>query len=756
MRILLSGGIKTQNILKGIEKKFEASGDDFLVVEYLDDIQEIFGRGDYFDKALITEQSITREGDITDELEIRDRINKFAINMNSLPKKHDFVFLTSTEDMATIVHEEILPIIEHSIVILKQPKYAVSFFVEILVTDVKQLTADYVFTPSLVIPDDLESDITEGILDSFETEEESNIKLAPEDFDSELFGGLDTLGTESEVTSELDGNFGNNLDLSVTEDDIPIEETNDIEETEEEEIPDDDIEIYSPEESNILDKDEQIDLFNSEPVKQSNELPNYLQKVPVQPDMQEEDDEDFNNQDTGFIPGFDDAQTYDENNLSLIDNDMYSPDDNKQFDMSSTQEDFNGDYDENNFANGFGAELYNTPSNEQQDFGQYNQELGFNTDDYDTEEDIDSEYQRQMSDNMYNQDNQSGFNPQDYVEDDNSPELPQNMQNNTQIQPVQQPTGKKGLFGKLRGGQQNLPAQASMQQNISDVTSSSNVDRVRNVLQPFGARGNSILVTGCGGCGTSTISYNLANILSQLGFNVLLVDMDMEHKAQSYISKANYDSMDPDGSNLMSAVNSSNGINTYISVVKTGFHLLTMGLGADVAPINELLHKEKINRFFNLSKTSHNFIIYDVPFDTCVGYLSDITYMADNIVLVTDASNWGVTKTMLSMCNIVSDDMQEIMFKRAQLVFNKYRNLNRVLGNKVRTCYDITKVMDKKVLELIGEDTGLHFEEMHISGIINDDPDFENGWFEDVQYSDTKKGQSIFLDLIEKIIMNKN
>ena len=37
MRILLSGGIKTQNIVSGIDKKFKASGDDFLVIEYMDD-----------------------------------------------------------------------------------------------------------------------------------------------------------------------------------------------------------------------------------------------------------------------------------------------------------------------------------------------------------------------------------------------------------------------------------------------------------------------------------------------------------------------------------------------------------------------------------------------------------------------------------------------------------------------------------------------------------------------------------------------
>ena len=50
MRILLSGGIKTQNIVSGIQKKFTASGDDFIVVEYIEDIGELFGQGEFFDK----------------------------------------------------------------------------------------------------------------------------------------------------------------------------------------------------------------------------------------------------------------------------------------------------------------------------------------------------------------------------------------------------------------------------------------------------------------------------------------------------------------------------------------------------------------------------------------------------------------------------------------------------------------------------------------------------------------------------------
>jgi Mrp family chromosome partitioning ATPase len=329
---------------------------------------------------------------------------------------------------------------------------------------------------------------------------------------------------------------------------------------------------------------------------------------------------------------------------------------------------------------------------------------------------------------------------------------------------------KKGLLGRFKKGNaqpqqpmmvpNQLNVNAPVQNNVNPMGNIGNIGRVnatsvQTELKPFAARGNNIVVTGCGGCGTSTVAYNIANIINQLGYTVLLIDLDTEGRSQNYISRANYESMEPDGANLMAAVNSSTNFQSHVSVVKSGFHLLTMGLGTDVAPVNEMLQEDRIPRFLNMAKSASNFVIYDVPFNSAKGYLKDVVYRADNLVLVTDASNWGVTKTMLSVCNIEENDMQDIMFTKAQLVFNRYRNLSKVLGKKVRTCSDIAKVMDQKVIELLGEDPGFHFSDLHIAGIINDDPDFENGWFDDIQYSDTKRGQEVFLRLAESIVLKK-
>lgn len=776
MRILLSGGYKTQNIVDGIEKNFSSSGDDFLVIEFLDDIQDLFSRGDYFDKVLITEQSITREYTITDDLEIRRRISDFAILMSKKPKRYNYVFLTQKEELANMIHEEILPIMNDSVVVLKKPKYSVQFFVDLIVTDVKQLPADIVYEPELIIPEDIPEDTAE---EDFSDMEDMIVNTGNTvvDFEKELISGLDDLDMNIKVSDELNitptTEYQGSLQDGISQFIPEIENENDsfgadigfdtgnsfgadmtFENNEINSIDTD----YTPVEEvdNGFNFDEQIDLNPIEPIKQSGELPDYTQpqieetyEQPQEPQMEEiyeqhqmEDYTPVEEVNTGFIPGFDtDNQT---NENSLYENDYIQP--------SPSDE--------------FSEDLYATPENQSFDKGfenEYKVNNGgmiFEEDLYNTDETVN---ESEIAASLYGQD-PNGISDLDYKNNQNNEATLVQAEALIPTAPISQPVPvpvpvpvpkKKGLFAKIKGNNTVDTTNTANTEQQSKGKSKLNIAQIKNSIQPFAARGNTILVTGCGGCGTSTIAFNLANIVAQLGYKVLLVDMDTKGRTQSYISKLCYDSMEPESANLMAAVNSSNGLKTLPSIVKQGFHLLTMGLGTDTAPVNELLHKEKLARFSNTAKTDYNFVIYDIPFDSASGFLSELVYMADNLVLVTEASNWGITKTLINMCNIESDNVEKTMFSRVQLVFNKYRNLNKLLGRKVKTGVDITKVMDQTVLELTGEDTGYHFEDLHIAGIINDDPDFENGWFETVQYSDTKKGQEIFLELLEHIVLHK-
>ena len=788
MRVLISGGLKTHNIVEGISKKFTPSGDEFTEVQFLDDIMNIFTLGDYFDKALITEQSITKDKQITDEMEIRQRINKFATDISKKPHRYNFVFMASNENMAQMIYDEILPIADDSAVVLKEPPYKTTFFIDIIVTEAKDLPSEWVYEPELNIP---EADIELQQLDdnselfSDMNSENDDIKALPtEDEFEDSLGGFD--GFKDDFGSGFDINDGENIPASEKPQDLfdSIGDSSDMgidgfsdgtfDEGTFENVDSNGNTQNNGDAFDVNDNaDNVLDVDDIQPIEQSEELPTYgttneqsQQFIPGFDDFQDEEPQDATGFETEEANGFEQS---DSNGFEQADsNDMHGT---QEFDANSSM------YDDN----GFGQNDSEYQQDGQQMFGDgmygnTEADSGFSNDMYQNSED---EYHDNVDNNIY-QDTPQGFENSAYTNmngggatdamaagaigvaagtmlgaaaAEQASGQPQKkgflskmlskQGNNTQQQPVNEPV--QPVF--------NQPQQAP--QPINTGRKRINVNAIKEGLRPFAARGNSIVVTGCGGCGTSFIAYSLANIINQLGYTVLLVDMDTQGKTQSYITKSNYDSMEVEDAKLMSAINSSNNLSSYETIVKQGFHLLTMGMGSDTAPVKDILHKEKLSRFVNISKTSHNFIIYDIPFSDATDFLAEITYTADNLVLAIDASNWGIAKTMLSVCNISIEDMQDTVFNRAQIVFNRYRNLTKLFGRKVRTGNDITKVMDSKVQELIGEDPGFHFEDMLIAGIINDDPDIENGWYEDISYSDTRKGQEVFVELVEHIILKK-
>ena len=164
---------------------------------------------------------------------------------------------------------------------------------------------------------------------------------------------------------------------------------------------------------------------------------------------------------------------------------------------------------------------------------------------------------------------------------------------------------------------------------------------------------------------------------------------------------------------------------------------------------------KKLTRFYNSSRKGNQFIIFDVPFDYATSYLSDITNLVDNLVLVIDSSIWGEGKALIKMCNLDDSGMMELMFNKAQIVFNRDIGMHRFMDKTVKNGYDILRAMDDQVFELQGEEYGIKFENMLISGIIPYDNDIIQSWYNTTAYSDTAKGSKIFLQLVENIILRK-
>ena len=113
--------------------------------------------------------------------------------------------------------------------------------------------------------------------------------------------------------------------------------------------------------------------------------------------------------------------------------------------------------------------------------------------------------------------------------------------------------------------------------------------KLKQAFDPFATRTESIVITGVDGAGTSTVAFQLANMLCNMKYNVILVDMDTMNRSQVAMSEAAYESMEPDGCNLQSAVNTTSSINPNIAVIRPGFRLLSMGLAGDLNPPDKFL-----------------------------------------------------------------------------------------------------------------------------------------------------------------------
>ena len=676
MKILISGGIKTNNIVEGVGMCFNSGGIDFIAVPFIEDINNIYQRGDYFDRVIIIEQSWNHDFEDTVEMNIRQRINEFAIQSADKAAFDDisFVFLAQNEESASMVFEEILPIQNLSIVLVKKPKYSIGFFRSLITTDMDKFPQEIVY--KLINNDNDSKEVDNGNYTNTSANDYS-VEYCDDDIMSELFGD-----SGDDFSDELFGSVNLNKESEFTQG----------ENFNKDGFGDSDFEQGG----SFDDEDFREDIDNI----QDDEKPSFNTDDGIHDSDDFEPNSSFNDEKPSFNTddGIHDSDDFEQNSSFNDENPSFNTDDSDGFEQNSS---FN---DEN-------------PS--------------FNTDDSDGfEQSGRGEAKNSFSDSMYEVEQNEGYT------DEYNPNL-DNYNPGTKFDD--------------RDYEREIDNQNNGNQFVNDLSSS----QIKATLDAFANRGNSIVVTGFGGSGASTVALNLANIISKLGYTVLLVDLDTENKAQSYISKNNYECVEPDSASLMAAINSTSGINAHISIVKQGFHLLTMGLGSDSAPIENLIQPDKIARFINLAKASHNFVIYDVPFKTAVGFGKDFTFMADNLVFSIDCSNWGITKAMINMCNVDGDDMQETLFSKGQILFNRYKTFGKIMGKKVKTAIDITKVMDNKVRELIGEDPGYYFQALHICGIINENPNFELGWFGDVQVSDTSDGSQLFLDLLTNIVMKR-
>lgn len=794
MRVVICGGAKTENIVKATRDNFKSSGVDFLTVKYIDTVADLFNRGEYFDRIILVEPGWTRDGIITSETQIRHTLSEFAnqmIDQNTNPKS-EYVFLSQTQEMAGIVNEEILLIKSQSELAVKAPPYKVNLFKALVLAELGRFPEQLAYKSTEVISDDRGDNFTEEIPpepDQFTPEDiipgsvrnannlDYNSGMDPNDFDqwfNENGQGApvgETQQPDQGQTPNIDWDMSKGGEQPPYNPDMPQDGFGT-------DFPDDpfggipEADWDAPEQPQTIQHQEQPQ-ENWEPSQDNWEPSQNNWQEPIPEEQSQGAPQDWAPQEPGSsdwnpkadwpeeqpveppveqpISGDDYSQPDgDPNNWSPQEDWPDAPQEPQQSWENPTDQTFEPQPSETGFTPP--DNIGNIPDYSGPDSGY----KGIPTEEIPQDEPV---YPGQSTD--YNdpsmgmpQDAQADWNNDygDYGQSQEQPVYPEYNGNQPYIDPPVT-VDDDDYRGQAGYQQTNDTAEPDEPEAEHKVKRPDNRD-LRAAFQAFASRGNSIVVTGCSGSGTSTVAMNLANIICNMGYTVLLVDLDTVNKAQSYISKEHYDAVEVDGASIMAAVNSNSGINAYISIIRQGFHLLTMGMASDSKKPEEAFKKDKLARFINMAKSSHNFVIYDVPFDAATHHLDQVIYTADNIILTIDYSNWGVSKTLLAMCNIGSDDMEETLFSRSQIIFNRYRPIKRILGKRLKKPTDVTDIMDTKLIELIGEDPGYAFSNLHICGSIPYDPNFENGWFAEEQYSDTKKGNDLFVQLLKNIVLH--
>jgi hypothetical protein len=219
------------------------------------------------------------------------------------------------------------------------------------------------------------------------------------------------------------------------------------------------------------------------------------------------------------------------------------------------------------------------------------------------------------------------------------------------------------------------------------------------------------------------------------------------------MTKEVYDSIDVTFNGLKEAINGNN-ISDFVTIVRPNLHVLVDGIAADTYEFDREIHKDRLTSFAVKLKQSYQFILFVMHGGLATNFCSEITYMSDDIIYIMDASQYGITKALLELCNIEDDAMQKQMFQKSNLLFNQYDKFNTLYGNHINSVNDIPRVMDRYLNELVGDAAEeLRFRDMKVVGYVPDlDLYADKGMFTGGCWSDSKQGRETYLSILKSII----
>lgn len=729
MILLICGGEKTQNIVDGLYKKVASSGVQMISVKKIEDIDELYGKGIYIDRALIIETSWLDYTERENVTEIRNKICNFAIGaQGNNGINTSYVFLTTTDSMAELVHEEILPLRGNSVVALKQPPYSVSCMYKLSLSDITNISPSWLYNP----PTNVDVDLGIFDLNHGETKDKQDKKVR--------------------YTEEL-----KMPDTEITFDDEELPSTSGQVLTQREEIL---AKLYKLElDTEAYLKKEQMDLkkgliqekdYLDEKSKATgtlteihkiagklkfgdklsgNELENIDDEVgelEMELDLEEEETELEVEEDTMEVE--DDTSYLDDIDFdSLIGLGLDSLEDEEELETELEVEEADLEVDED-------LEV------EIEEELEVEAELEIEEDFEELEVDLDEEEQLEVDCDL--EEEELNIEEVELAEVELEEDLECEFDDiaETELEP------KVEFIGNMK---------KEIKANRNEVKSSMTSDiKLKQLMDVFAKRGNIMVVTGSPGAGTTTVGFNLATEINKLGYRVLFVDFDTEYKDCAIMTKSCRESIGTEPY-LRHAINGKN-IQDNAAVIKKGLHVIADGVACDTYKFEDCISQDNLVDFAIKGRDKYHFIIYSISSKLATGYCKDLMYISDDVIWVADTSQNGILKTILDFCNLEDDKVQQFMFSKAEIVFNRTGRIKGLFGRKVASTNKIQGIMDSYVAELIGaENLDSKFSDIKMVGDIPYLADeFDKSLYSGISYAETPDGSKLFSSIIGNILAN--
>ena len=221
MNILICAGYKYESLTSSLTAMFRDGSVKVSGVPLLSDVDEFIARGSTFDRAIITEEAITEDGNLTEIDDMLVVVEKFAEEMSGIFNDKEAVFIINSEELADAVLTQLFMSSDRVRVVLRSriDSLNMSYLRDLTLVRLQDFKTNQnlkksVFTQGAVsskVDEDLEVDNEEEL--SFEDEEKGNEESKAD------FSDLDGLFGEyaDDISFDDDGKFDLGVDTDEPE-----------------------------------------------------------------------------------------------------------------------------------------------------------------------------------------------------------------------------------------------------------------------------------------------------------------------------------------------------------------------------------------------------------------------------------------------------------------------------------------------------------------------------------------------------------